>query len=64
MSLLFAGKEFSWLMLETALHWKKMISAQTVALKMKIHLYVAQMEMPTGKAIYVAFSSYRHKVMI
>jgi hypothetical protein len=38
-------------MLETALLWKRMISAQTVALKRKMHLYVVQMEMPTGKEI-------------
>jgi hypothetical protein len=30
-----------------------MISAQTVALKRKMHLYVVQMEMPTGKGIYI-----------
>jgi hypothetical protein len=42
-------------MLETALHWKGMISAQTVALKMKMHLYVVQMEMSTGKEIYMKF---------
>lgn len=50
-------------MLETALHWKKMISAQTVAQKMKMHLYVVQMEMPTGKAISVKFCSYSHQTM-
>jgi hypothetical protein len=38
-------------MLETALHWKKMTSVQTLALKMKMLLYVVRMEMPTGKAV-------------
>jgi hypothetical protein len=51
MPFLVAGKEFSWLMLGIVLHWKKMISAQTVVLKMKMHLYVVQMEMLTGKTI-------------
>jgi hypothetical protein len=48
-------------MLETALHWKRMISAQTVALKMKMkmHLYVVQMEMSTGKEIYTNFFLYQ-----
>jgi hypothetical protein len=52
-----AEKEFSWHMLETALHWKRMISAQTVALK-KMHLYVVPTEMHTGKEIYVKFNSF------
>jgi hypothetical protein len=43
-------------MLETAPPWKRMISAQAVALKMKMHLYVVQMEMSTGKEIYMKFT--------
>jgi hypothetical protein len=48
-------------MLETALHWKRMISAQTVALKMKMHLYVVQMEMPTGNEINMKLIFYRYQ---
>jgi hypothetical protein len=51
-------------MLGTAPHWRKMISAQTLALKMKMRLYVVQMEMLTGKAISMKFSSYSHQAMI
>jgi hypothetical protein len=48
-------------MLETALHLKTMISARTVALKMKMHLYVVQMEKSTGKEIYMKLIFCRHQ---
>jgi hypothetical protein len=49
-------------MLETALHWKRMISAQRVALKMKMHLYVVQMEMPTGKEINIGHPAHNQSL--
>lgn len=56
---LIAGKEFSWLMLVTALHWMKAISVQRVVLKMMTHQCVAQMGIPTGKPIRIGFNEHR-----
>jgi hypothetical protein len=50
------GKEFSWHMSVTALHWMRMISVQTVVQKRKTHQYVVRMGIPTGKTILSRFS--------